>query len=170
MKILTSLLLSLCLLSSSAFADVTLYGLTLGETTIEEAKQLYTLSSKNSVMVLPDSWSYFRVSGDQINLAHLKDLTVYFDDKQVLGKMMFIYPASAQTFNELDIALSNRYIKKLSPPFNPKWTTSMASFDAPNAEVKLEHDIYSTSLTITDNDYQLAADKERAKAKAAKAQ
>lgn len=170
MKTLTTLLLSLCLLSSSAFADVTLYGLTLGKTTVSEAKQHYKLTGKGSMRLLPDTWQFFRISGDQINLEHLKHVTVYFDDKQVLGDMWFIYPPSAQTFNELDVALSNQYTKKMSAPFDPRWTTSVASFEAPNTEIVLEHYLYGTILTFTDTRYKQAADKAMAAVKAAQAQ
>ena len=170
MKTLTTLLLSLCLLSSSAFADVTLYGLTLGKATIAETQQRYTLIDKRTATGLPNTWNFFSITADQLNTPPLKRLTVYFNEQQVLGEMRLTYPPASQTFNELDVALSNRYIKKPSPAINnPNWTKALAHFEAPNTKIVLEHYQYGTTLTFTDTRYKQAADKAMA-VEAAKAQ
>ena len=170
MKTLTTLLLSLCLLSSSAFADVTLFDLTLGKTTIEEAKQRYTLIDKRTPAGLPKTWNFFSVTRVQLNTPPLTDLTLYFNDQHILGEMRLTYPPSVQTFNELDIAISNRYTKKPSPTIsNPNWTKALAHFEADNTEIVLEHYLYGTILTFTDTRYKKAADNAKAE-KIAKAQ
>ena len=116
MKMIKTCALLLCLLSSLAQAETTLFGLTLGKSTRQEAEQTYTLQYKNTASGLPDSWKFYVVGGEQFGEPQLKEATLYFDDNQTLGCILFIFPSSVQKYKELKDQLSRQYpLLKMAP-------------------------------------------------------
>ncbi|WP_394230790.1 hypothetical protein [Shewanella colwelliana] len=171
MKIIHALLLSLALLATAAQADTTLFGLTLGKSTLEEVQQRYTLKWKKSQSSLPDTWSYYRVSGEQFApKADLRHAVLYFDDQQVLGTVRFRFPISLTTYKALKQQISEQYPRAMTPYFKAdQYLLERADFESDTTHVTIEHSDYFTDLTYTDLNYRATAQKIIAENKANKA-
>lgn len=129
MNIIKTGALLLCLLSSLAQAETSLFGLTLGKSTRQETEQTYTLQHKNTASGLPDSWNYYRVSGEQFNEAQLKHATLYFDNTQTLGRINFTFPSSLEKYKTLEEQLSRQYPRiKMAPSYRSHYASIKPSF------------------------------------------
>lgn len=170
MNIIKTGALLLCLLSSLAQADTTLFGLTLGKSTRQELEQTYTLQDKNTASGLPDSWNYYRVSGEQFNEPLLKHATLYFDDTQMLGRIMFTFPSSLEKYKALEEQLGRQYPRLNTAPFvSEPLRLDKAEFQNDTTHIRLEHNVYNTNLSFTDLKYRAAAQKRLAEKKALEA-
>lgn len=169
MKIIHALLLSLLLLATAAQADTTLFGLTLGKSTLEEVQQRYALKWKKTSKSLP-GYSDYKISGDQfepeLNLRHA---VIYFDDKQILGIITFKFPISLTTYKSLKQQISAQYPRAMTPYFKAdQYLLDRADFESDTTHVKIEHSDYFTDLTYTDLNYPVRAQKIIAENKANK--
>ena len=157
MKLFSALLLTLSLLSTAALAETTLFGLTLGQSTLNEVKQLYTLTSQRTASSTPDSWLFYRISGKQLNDPKLKHATLYFDDEQVLGRVWLFFPSSEPTFNQLDQHLLQQYPLAATPAFEPdEFQLRQTDYQNDKTHVRLMYSLYSTNVTYADLDYRKA--------------
>ena len=170
MKIIHALLLSLALLTTVAQADTTLFGLTLGKSTLEEVQQRYTLKWKKTSNSLP-GYSYYKISGDQFEQkTKLRHAVFYFDNKKVLGIITFKFPISLTTYKTLVQQISTQYPRAMTPYFKAdQYLLERADFENDTTHVKIEHSDYFTDLTYTDLNYRAAAKKIIADNKANKA-
>ncbi|NRD30298.1 hypothetical protein HQQ92_00335 [Shewanella sp. DC2-4] len=160
MNIIKTGALLLCLLSSLAQAETSLFGLTLGKSTRQETEQTYTLQDKNTASGLPDSWNYYRVSGEQFNEAQLKHATLYFDNTQTLGRINFTFPSSLEKYKALEEQLSRQYPRiKMAPFVSEPLRLDKAEFQNDTTHVLLEYSYYGTYLSFTDLKYRAAAQK-----------
>jgi hypothetical protein len=154
MKIIKTFALLLCLLSSLAQAETTLFGLTLGKSTLQEVQQTYTLKYINNTPGLLDSWNYYRVSGEQFNEPQLHNATLFFDDAQTLGNILFIFSGSLSKYKELEEQLSRQYPRiKISERFGNNRT----DYKNDTTHVSLAYTNNGTTLTFTDLKYRAAA-------------
>ena len=170
MKLFSTILLSLSLLSSAAFAETTLFGLTLGRSTLNEVKQLYTLKGENTASSTPNSWHYYDLSGKQLNNTKLKEATLYFDGNQVLGDMILFFPSSEPIFNEQNQHLSKQYPRAVTPKFEPsELQIRQIDYQDDKTHVELMYSLYGTYVTYTDLDYREAVKHAIAKKKATNA-
>ena len=170
MKLFSGLILSLSLLSSAALAETTLFGLTLGRSTLNEVKQLYTLKGESTASSTPDSWLYYKVSGDQFSEPNIEDATLFFDGDQVLGNIIFYFPSSELTFNQLNLHLHQQYPQVVTPAFESSiYQLRQTDYQDDNTHVRLMYSLYSTYVTYTDLDYREAVKHAIAKKKAANA-
>ena len=154
MKIIHALLLSLMLLTTAAQADTTLFGLTVGKSTIKEVQQRYTLKWKNMSKSLR-GYSDYKISGDQFEPElHLRHAVLHFDNKQVLGIVRLKFPISLTTYKALVQQISAQYPRAMTPYFKPdQYLLDRADFESDITHVKIEHSNYFTDLTYTDLDY-----------------
>lgn len=167
MNIIKTGALMLCLLSPLAQAETTLFGLTLGKSTRQEVEQTYTLQHKKTASGLPDSWNYYRVSGEQFNEPQLKHATLYFDNTQTLGRINFTFPSSLEKYKALEEQLSRQYPRiKMAPFVSEPLRLDKAEFQNDTTHVLLEYSYYGTYLDFTDLKYHAAAQKRLAEKKA----
>ncbi|MCS6206783.1 hypothetical protein [Shewanella baltica] len=170
MNIIKTFALLLCLLSPLAQAETTLFGLTLDKSTRQEVEQTYTLQNKNTASGLPDSWNYYRVDGTQFNEPLLKHANLYFDDTQMLGRIMFFFPSSLEKYKALEEQLSRQYPRLNTAPFvSEPLRLDKAEFQNDTTHVLLEYSDYGTYLSFTDLTYRAAAQKRLAENKAIEA-
>ena len=171
MKLFNGLILSLSLLSSTAaLAETSLFGLTLGQSTLNEVKQLYTLKGENTASSTPNSWHYYDLSGKQLNNTKLKEATLYFDGEQVLGKIMLFFPSSEPMFNELNLQLHQQYPQVVTPEFKSSiYQLRQTDYQDDDTHVRLMYSQYSTDVTYTDLDSREAVKHAISKKKAANA-
>ncbi|AEG13614.1 hypothetical protein Sbal175_4403 (plasmid) [Shewanella baltica BA175] len=170
MKIIKKIALLLCLLSPLSQAETTLFGLTLGKSTRQEVEQTYTLQDKNTASGLPDSWNYYRVSGEQFNEPLLKHANLYFDDTQMLGRIMFFFPSSLEKYKALEEQLSRQYPRLNTAPFvSEPLRLDKAEFQNDTTHVLLEYSYYGTYLSFTDLKYRAIEKKPIAELKALEA-
>lgn len=170
MNIIKTGALLLCLLSPLAQADTTLFGLSLGKSTRQEVEQTYTLQDKNTASGLPDSWNYYRVDGKQFNEPQLKHANLYFDDTQMLGRIMFFFPSSLEKYKALEEQLSRQYPRiKMAPFVSEPLLRDKAEFQNDTTHVLLDYSDYGTYLSFTDLKYRATAQKRLADKKALEA-
>ncbi|MGW7678342.1 hypothetical protein [Shewanella sp. S23-S33] len=170
MNIIKTGALLLCLLSSLAQADTTLFGLTLGKSTRQEAEQTYPPQYKNTQSSLPDSWNYYRVDGKQFNEPQLKYATLYFDDAQTLGIILFTFPSSLEKYKALEEQLSRQYPRiKMTPFVSEPLRLAKTEYQNDTTHVLLDYSDYGTYLSFTDLKYRAAAQKRLAEKKALEA-
>lgn len=170
MNIIKTGALLLCLLSPLAQAETTLFGLTLGKSTRQEVEQTYTLQYKNTQSSLPDSWNYYNVTGKQFDEPQLKEATLYFDDAQTLGSILFTFPSSLEKYKALEEQLSRQYPRiKMVPFVSEPLRLDKAEFQNDTTHVLLEYSDYGTYLDFTDLKYRAAAQKRLAEKKALEA-
>ncbi|MGI2025270.1 hypothetical protein [Shewanella glacialipiscicola] len=162
MKIINTCALLLCLLSPFAQAETSLFGLTLGQSTLQEVEQRYTLQYKKSASGLPDSWNYYRVSGEQFNEPQLTYATLYFDDARTLGRVWFLFPSSEAKYKTLKDQLSRQYPRLNIAPFvSEPLRLDKAEFQNDTTHIQLEYSAYGTDVAFTDLKYRAAAKKTR---------
>ena len=170
MKLFNGLILSLSLLSTAALAETSLFGLTLGQSTLNEVKVLYTLKSQSTTSGTPDNWYYYKVSGDQFNEPNIKNAVLYFDGDQALGNIRFYFPSSEAMFNELNLQLHQQYPQVVTPEFESSiYQLRQTDYQDDKTHVRLMYSQYSTDVTYTDLDYREAVKHAIAKKKAANA-
>lgn len=170
MNIIKTFALLLCLLSPLAQAETTLFGLTLGKSTRQEAEQTYPPQYKNTASGLPDSWNYYRVDGKQFNEPLLKYATLYFDDAQTLGSILFTFPISLEKYKALEEQLSRQYPRLNTAPFvSEPLRLDKAEFQNDTTYIRLDYSDYGTYLDFTDLKYRAAAQKRLAEKKALEA-
>ncbi|MCL1064306.1 hypothetical protein MK852_19495 [Shewanella benthica] len=168
MKLVSTLLLSLSLLSSATLAETTLFGLTLGKSPLNEVKQRYTLKGEDTTSSTPDSWHYYKVSGDQFSEPNIKHAVLYFDGGQVLGRVTLRFPSSLKSFDHIDKFLSQKYPRVITPAFEPnQLQLRRTDFQDSYTQVKLTYGYYGTNVTYADLDYRKAIKHAIAKKKAA---
>lgn len=170
MNIIKTGALLLCLLSPLAQAETTLFGLTLGKSTLQEVEQTYTLQYKNTQSSLPDSWNYYNVTGKQFDEPQLKEATLYFDDSQTLGTILFTFPSSLEKYKALEEQLGRQYPRLNTAPFvSEPLRLDKAEFQNDTTHVLLEYSYYGTYLDFTNLKYRAAAQKRLAEKKALEA-
>ena len=91
--------------ASTSFADVTAFKLTLGKTTVEEAKQTYWLTpnGQNSASKGP----MFSVAPDAIDFPNIQGFNLVFSENNTLSAIHVTLPRSE--FGDLRPMLSQRY-------------------------------------------------------------
>ena len=160
MKIINTCALLMCLLSPFAQAETSLFGLTLGQSTLQEVEQRYTLQYKKSASGLPDSWNYYRVSGEQFNEPQLEKASLHFDNTQTLGGILFFYPSSEAKYKALKDQLSRQYPRLNTAPFvSEPLRIAKTEFQNDTTHIQLEYNVYNISLDFTDLKYHAAAQK-----------
>ena len=170
MKIINTCALLLCLLSPFAQAETSLFGLTLGQSTLQEIEQRYTLQYKKTASGLPDSWNYYHVSGEQFNEPQLKSATLYFDNVQTLGRIRFLFPSSEAKYKTLKDQLSRQYPRLNTAPFVPEpLRIAKTEFQNDTTHIQLEYSAYGTDVTFTDLKYRAIEKKPIAELKAREA-
>ncbi|ABX51682.1 hypothetical protein A1L58_17945 [Shewanella baltica] len=167
MNIIKTGALLLCLLSPLAQAETTLFGLTLGKSTLQEVEQSYTLQDKNTASGQSDRRNYYVVDGKQFNEPQLKDAALYFDDAQTLGTILFTFPSSLEKYKALEEQLSRQYPRiKMAPFVSEPLRLDKAEFQNDTTHIRLEYNVYSTFLSFTDLKYRAANQKRLAEKKA----
>ena len=162
MKLFSALILSLSLLSTAALAETSMYGLTLGQSTLNEVKQHYVLTNKTHTDVPADNWYYYKVSGDQFNGPDIEYASLFFDDEQVLGGMWFYARTSGPTFNQVKHHLNQRYRGTVIQEGMP-----FAIYEDKDTEVTLmQNRLSGLNVLYLDRDYK---DEVKAQKKAANA-
>ena len=188
MKTLTTLFLSLCLLSSSAFAEIDILGFTTGKTTLTEIREKYTFKDPDEPITklgYPKNGVINRLSGKQLNQPELYYATLFFDDKQKLGKLLLSYPSNKNTFHSLLNAFKERYPEQIkilfqSPFFDDKDSSGtiymntnnsaqiiyisenpMATITTDKMLIKIEQTPHGTYLTSISADYYNAIEQAR---------
>ncbi len=170
MNIIKTFALLLCLLNPLAQAKTTLFGLTLGKSTRQEVEQSYTLQDKNTASGLPDSWNYYRVSGEQFNEPLLKHATLYFDNTQTLGRINFTFPSSLEKYKALEEQLSRQYPRiKMAPFVSEPLRLDKTEFQNDTTHIRLEYNVYNILLSFTDLKYRAIEKKPIAELKALEA-
>ncbi|WP_259516260.1 hypothetical protein [Shewanella baltica] len=150
MKIIKKIALLLCLLSPLSQAETTLFGLTLGKSTRQEAEQTYTLQNERARPGLPNR-SYYNVSGNQFKEPQLEVATLYFDDTQTLEGILFTFPPSVQKYKELKDQLSRQYPLLKMEPFvsDPLRIIDKVEFRNDTTHVSLTYDYHGIFLGFT---------------------
>lgn len=170
MKFITALVLALCLLSPAAQAETTLFGLTLGRSTLQEVEKHYSLQYKDTASGLPDSWNYYRVTGNQFNVPQLNEATLYFDGNQLLGAIRFYFPPSLEQYIALRAEMDKQYPRiKMAPFESEPLLRDKTEYQNTTTKVRLEYSDYGTWLIFTDLKYFEAAQKTVAQHKAQQA-
>lgn len=170
MKFITAFVLALCLLSPAAQAETSLFGLTLGKSTRQEVEQTYTLQYKDTASGLPDSWNYYRATGNQFNVPQLRHATLYFDGNQVLGRISFSFPPSLEQYIALRVEMDKQYPRiKMAPFESEPLLRDKTEYQNATTHVLLEHSDYGTWLIFTDLKYFEAVQKLKAQHKAQQA-
>lgn len=150
MKIIKTGALLLCLLSPLTQADTTLFGLTLGKSTLNEVTQAYTLHYIGGQPGAPYKSNY-NVSGNQFNEPQLKEATLYFDENQILEATLFNFPSSVQKYKELKDQLSRQYPRLKMEPFisDPFGTIDKVEFQNDTTHVSLTYNYHGILLGFT---------------------
>lgn len=170
MKFITALVLALCLLSPAAQAETTLFGLTLGKSTLQEVEKHYTLHDKDTVLKWLDSWNTYRVTGNQFNVPQLRHATLYFDGNQRLGKIWFSFPPSLEQYIALRTEMDKQYPRiKMAPFESEPLLRDKTEYQNTTTKVLLEYSDYGTNLFFTDLKYFEAVQKRIAEYKAREA-
>lgn len=167
MKFITAFVLALCLLSPAAQAKTTLFGLTLGKSTVEEVQKTYTLHGKRSPTKWLDGWDYYDISADQFNVPQLKEATLYFDNDQRLGAIRFSFPPSLEQYIALRAEMDKQYPRiKMAPFESEPLLRDKTEYQNATTHILLEHTDYGTWLKFTDLKYFEAVQKLKAQHKA----
>lgn len=170
MNIIKTGALLLCLLSSLAQAETTLFGLTLGKSTLQEVKQTYTLQAKNTAYGLPDSWNYYNVTGKQFDEPQLKEAALYFDNTQTLGSIRFSFSSPLEKYKELEAQLSRQYPRIKTIGFVPnQLVNNKVEFQNDATYIRLLYGYYGVGLIFSDLKYHAAAQKHLAEHEALEA-
>lgn len=170
MKFITAFVLALCLLSPAAQAETTLFGLTLGKSTLEEVQKTYTLHGKSASAKWLDGWNYYRVTGNQFNVPQLKEATLYFAGDQVLETISFYFPPSLEQYIALRAEMDKQYPRiKMAPYVSEPLLRDKTEYQNTTTKVRLDHSDYGTWLIFTDLKYFEAAQKIKAQHKAQQA-
>jgi len=163
MKFITAFVLALCLLSPAAQAETTLFGLTLGKSTLEEVQKTYTLHGKRSPTKWLDGWNYYLVTGNQFNVPQLKEATLYFDNDQRLGEILFSFPPSLEQYIALRAEIDKQYPRiKMAPFESEPLLRDKTEYQNTTTKVHLEYSDYGTWLIFTDLQYFEAVQKLKA--------
>lgn len=154
MKLFTALTLVVLLFSPFAQAETTLFGLTLGKSTVQEVAKSYTLQDKKITPGQLENWNYYRVSGEQFGEPLLQNATLFFDDTQTLGSILFIFSNSLSRYKELEEQLSRQYphlkVSELYP-------AGSSAFQNDTTSILLTRNDNAILLTFTDLNYRTAA-------------
>lgn len=152
MKIIKTCALLLCLLSPFAQAEMTLFGLTLGKTTVSELQQRYSATQHKS-KYNPEGWNYYSVPVNEIPaLANIAtEVSFSFTNKDILGGISITYPSSENTFKELKSVLDAN-----SPTLPALYNQGrIANYQTSDTYIRLEYaPPYGTDLTYTDQNYR----------------
>lgn len=153
MKIIKTCALLLCLLSPFAQAETTLFGLTLGKTTVSELQQRYNTTQHTSASY-PEGWVQYIVSANEIPAlkAIAKDVSFPFINESRLGGVWISYPRSEATFELLKQELDQKYP---SAPAGYTITGGLvAKYKNSELDISLIYDEYGTTLLYTDQNYR----------------
>jgi hypothetical protein len=153
MKIIKIYALLLCLISPFAHAETTLFGLTLGKTTVSELQQRYNTTQHTSASY-PDGWVQYIVSASEIPAlkAIAKDVSFPFINESRLGGVWITYPRSEATFELLKQELDQKY-----PSVPAGYTITgglVANYKNSEVDISLIYDEYGTTLLYTDMNYR----------------
>ncbi|KOO04826.1 hypothetical protein [Vibrio nereis] len=99
------LLLSLLLMSNAVWANPTVFGLTIGETSVDQLKSKYTVNHTGT-----NKYSHgdmYNISRDQINFEGISDVTTVFDTSGKLVAVLTELPKNK--FDYLHGVLGNKY-------------------------------------------------------------
>lgn len=151
MKIIKTCALLLCLLSPFAQAETTLFGLTLGKTTVSELQQRYNTTQNNSKY---EGWNSYSVPVNEIPKLTNKatDVSFPFTNDGILGGIWIIYPRSEATFELLKQELDQKY-----PSVPAGYTITgglVAYYKSSELNISLIYDEYGTTLLYTDQNYR----------------
>lgn len=155
MKFITAFVLALSLLSPAAQAETSLFGLTLGKSTLEEVQKTYTLHDKRPFTQEFEGWEYYRVTGDQFNVPQLRHAALYFDNDQRLGAIRFSFQPSLEQYIALRAEMDKQYPRiKMAPFESEPLLRDKTEYQNATTHVLLEHSDYGTWLDFTDRLYQ----------------
>ena len=166
MKIIISTLLSLFLLSFSAFADTTAFGLTLGKTTETELKKIYR--AKFTGVNKYSSGNTYSIPVNQLDIEGARKALVGFDTDLTLSFIQIEFRQSR--FKALNQILSSKYtLTEQSIPFVGN---KHAFYHHENAVIELiaPHISFEATLSYITNEHvkqwQTFENDERKRAKA----
>ena len=143
MKIMISTLLSLYLLSFSAFADTTAFGLTLGKTTETELKNIYRakLTGVNKLI----NGNIYSIPVNQLGIEGAKNALAIFDTDLTLSYIKIEFRKSR--FEALNRVLSSKYT--LTEQRIPIVGDKYAFYDHENAVIRLSAPHLSNTATLS---------------------
>jgi hypothetical protein len=160
MKFIKTCALLLCFLSPFVQAETTFLGLTLGKSTFKEVEQTHTFKWKTTQSGLPNTWNTYRVTGEQFEYPTLKFANLHFDNTHTLGRMVFVFPSSLDTYKKLYTQMSKLYPKETSPFLvADQLHINRADFENDTTHVEIIHNNYFTEINLIDLKYHTATHK-----------
>jgi hypothetical protein len=152
MKYITTLILTICLLSPFAQAETTLFGITLGKSSVSDLQQRYNTKQHISTSY-PEGWHRYIVPVSEIPaLADIAtEVSFSFTNKDILGGVSITYLSSEHTFKVLKSVLD------ANSPTSPALYNQgrIANYQTSDTYIRLEYaPPYGTDLTYTDQNYR----------------
>jgi hypothetical protein len=151
MKIIKIYALLLCLISPFAHAETTLFGLTLGKTTVSELQQRYNTTQHNSKY---EGWNSYSVPVNEIPALtnNATEVSFPFTNDGILGGVWITYSRSEATFELLKQELDQKY-----PSVPAGYTITgglVVKYKNSEVDILLIYDEYGTTLLYTDMNYE----------------